>query len=89
MTLRRVSTGVTYATVDLAFAALPATLTQDEILEDIDGTAYTTTTERDITNAGAFTITLRAATAAFSLPTCSAIDTQRRPASVADFFGAS
>jgi hypothetical protein len=64
MTIRRVSTGVTYATVDAAFAALPATLTQNEILEDIDGTAYTTTTERDITNAGAFTITLRAATAA-------------------------
>jgi len=63
MTIRRVSTGVTYSTLGAAFSALPATLTQDEILEDIDGGAYTTS-GISYNPSGAFTTTLRAATAA-------------------------
>lgn len=60
MTLRRVSTGVTYTDFSTALAAV-ATLTQDEVIEDIDGGSYT---EAQFTSSfsGAYTLTIRAAT---------------------------
>jgi hypothetical protein len=60
MTLRRVSTGVTYTDFSTALAAV-ATLTADEVIEDIDGGSYT---EAPFTStfSGAFTLTIRAAT---------------------------
>lgn len=64
MTIRRVSTGLTYATLQSALSALPGALTANEVLEDIDGAAYTATVAVAITNGGAYTITIRAATAA-------------------------
>lgn len=62
MTLRRVSTGVTYTDFSTALAAL-TTLTANEVLEDIDGGTYS---EAAFTwqPSGAYTVTIRAATAA-------------------------
>lgn len=60
MTIRNRTTGVTYATISAALAALPSPLTADVILEDIDGATYSESVQ--LTTARAYMVTLRAGT---------------------------